>query len=111
MSVTDTSELSKGHLVAVNCENCDKEPLIARVLEVQEEEVDIVWLEGEYSKAWRVAKHRDPSDRRRMVDWRDSIPKSSIILFDFELTTTNHLRRATIEHLKSTYAGIHALNT
>ena len=106
LSVMDISQLTRGNLVAVNCDNCDKEPLITRVVEIYDAEVEIVWLEGEYSKSWKTAKHRDPNDRRRMVEWKDKIPKSSTMLFDFKLTNSNHLRRATIEHLKRAYADI-----
>ena len=68
-----------------------------------ESDVEIVWLEGEYNRSWKPAKQRDPSNRSRMVEWRDTIPKSSIILFNFELTATNRLRKNTVEHLKNTY--------
>ena len=109
-AVSDTSLVEIGHLVAVDCENCDKEPLLGKVLKVLNEEVEIVWLEGEYSKSWRVAKQSDPRNKRKMVDWTDTIPKASIILFDFELTTTNHLRKRSIEHLKKAYAEIRSRN-
>lgn len=98
-----------GHLVAVDCEYCDKEPLLGKVLKVLNEEVEIVWLEGEYSKSWRVAKQRDPRNERKMVDWTDTIPKASIIFY-FELTTTNHLRKRSIKHLKKAYAEIRGRN-
>ena len=55
-AVSDTSLVEVGHLVAVDCENCDKEPLLGKVLKVVDEEVEIVWLEGEYGKSWKVAK-------------------------------------------------------
>ena len=107
-AVSVTSLVEVGHLVAVDCENCSnypyKEPLLGKVLKVLNEEVEIVWLEGEYSKSRRVTKQRDPRNKRKMVDWTDTIPKASIILFDFELTTTNHLRKRSIEHLKKVYA-------
>lgn len=98
------SELSEGHLVAIQCENCSNEPLLARIVQVFDTNIEvntIVWLEGEYDKSWKVARHRDPQNRRKMVDWKDILPKSCIILFDFEqLTSTKHLRKAMIEHLR-----------
>ena len=102
--VEDTTSLSKGDLIAVICENCDLEPTIARVEEISCTDVEIVWLEGAYDKAWKVAKHRDPRNKSRMVEWRDAVPKESIILFAFELTATRHLRKRTIDHLKSIYS-------
>ena len=56
-AVSDTSLVEVGHLVAVDCENCDKEPLLGKVLKVVGEEVEIVWLEGEYSKSWSPLNH------------------------------------------------------
>ena len=99
-SVEDTSSLSKDDLVAVVCENCEIEPTIGRVEEINGNDVDIVWLEGTYQTAWKVAKHRDPRNRSRMVEWRDTVPKESIILFQFQLTATKHLRKRTQERLK-----------
>ena len=43
-AVSDTSLVEVGHLVTVDCENCDKEPLLGKVLKVVDEEVEIVWL-------------------------------------------------------------------
>ena len=96
----DTSALVSGDLVAVVCDNCDNEPTIVRVDKVTDDGVNTVWLNGRYDKAWKIAKHRDPRNRGRMVKWRDTIPKESIIIFPFELTLTKHLRKRTIDHLK-----------
>ena len=48
-AVSDTSLVEVGHLVAVDCENCNKEPLLGKMLKVLNEEIEIVWLEGEYT--------------------------------------------------------------
>jgi len=60
-------------------------------------------MEGGYTKACRVAKQLDPKNRRKKFDWKDIIPKASIILFDFKLTSNTHLRKLTVDHLKKTY--------
>ena len=100
------SELAEGHLVAVECENCSSEPLLARIVKVFHTNIEVVWLDGEYDKPWKVAHHRDPQNRQKMVDWKDILPKSCIILFDFQFTSTEHLRKATIEHLKKAYSDL-----
>ena len=64
----------------MECENCDRESLLGKVLKVADEEVEIVWLEGEYSKSWKVVKQRDPRNKRKLIDWTDTIPKASIIV-------------------------------
>ena len=106
LQVSNTKELSEGHLVAVRCENYEKEPTLGKVLKVYSDSVDIVWLEGDYSKAWKIARHRDPKNKRRLVDWTDIVPKSSILLFDFKLTSKNHLRKSSVEHLKKIYSEL-----
>ena len=80
------------------------------MLKIEESEIKIVWLEGAYNKSWKVAKTRDPKNKRKLIDWMDTIPKSSVILFDFEFITTNHLRKKTVEHLKKAYAEIRGKN-
>ena len=50
-------------MVAVRCENYEKEQTLGKVLKVYSESVDIVWLEGDYSKAWKTARHRVPKTR------------------------------------------------
>lgn len=96
--------------MAVQCENCSLEPLLGKVLEIYTDvgEIEIVWLEGAYSKAWKVWKHRDPKNRQCIIDWTDRIPLSSVFLFDFELTNNNLLRKSTVEHLKKAYATLNS---
>ena len=103
INVEDLNMIEKGQLVALNVENCDLRPLIARVTDVDDDTMDVLWLDGGYNKAWKIAKKREG---RAMVDWVDSVPKSSVILFDFQLTSKNRLRKATIEHLKEAYNKI-----
>ena len=103
LTVDNMDTIDKGQLVALNVENCHLRPLIAKVLEVNADMVDVVWLEGSYTRSWKVAKRKEG---RTLVDWVDSVPKSSILLFDFQLTKTNRLRKATIEHLKQAYTKL-----
>ena len=83
-------------MVAVFNEEVLSEPWVVRVDRVTDQYVDVIWLEAEYGKSWRVAKIQDPTNRRKKVDWRDTIPKNSIVLFDFQLTSTGHLRKKTV---------------
>ena len=100
----DTLEgIKVGHLVALNVENCALRPLIAKILSFCDNELEIVWLEGSYTAPWKIAKKRDG---RTLLDWTDRVPKQSVILFDFELTKSNRLRKATVEHLKAAYSQL-----
>ena len=99
--------IAADHLVALVAENSDNQPLLGQVLEIMETEVKIVWLEGDYSSSWKIAKYIDPNNKRKKVEWTDVVTKQAIILFNFQLTTTNHLRKATVTHLKRKYAEIY----
>ena len=101
---SDLSQLHVGHLVAVIVENCDDELLIGKVLEVFDDDISIVWMQGEYTTTWKTARQIDPRNRRKKIDWTDIIPKASVLLFAFEFTSTNRLRKTTVEHLKKKYA-------
>lgn len=76
----EVSELEKGQLVAVHCDNCELEPLIGRISNTEEDEIEIVWLEGKYGKAWKTAKIQDPKNKRRKIEWKDRLPKSAVLL-------------------------------
>ena len=84
----------------------EKEPVIAQCLSIRNEELDVLWYEGNYSSSWKQWKIRDPNNRRRIIDWTDTIPKSSIILFAFELTKKGHLKKSTIVKLKQEYSKL-----
>ena len=99
-SVQDLSGLSKGVLVAVLCEGNSLEPAIGTCIGVHQDTITVQWLKGSYSTAWKPWKIKEG---RKNVDWNDEIPKSAVLLYDFELTKTGHLRKRTIEHLKASY--------
>ena len=103
LNVENLEGLHTGHLVALNVENCHLRPLIARVLSVTDMELEVVWLEGSYSRTWKVAKKKEG---RAFIDWTDTVPITSVILYDFELTKGNRLRKATIQHLKMHIANL-----
>ena len=89
--------LKEGHLVTVYCEETTS---IGEVRSLAEDKIEIAWLKGSYTTAWTTWVLYEG---RTKVEWRDSIPKTSVILYDFELTKTKHLRKATITHLKRAY--------
>jgi len=71
----DISALTVYQLVAVRCENCELEPLVAIVEGIKQDNVEVVWMEGGYTKAWSVAKQLDPKNCRNKFDWKDITPK------------------------------------
>ena len=60
----DISTLCVGDLVAVNCEN-SREPTIGSCTEIFEEDIEIVWMEGDYTSAWKTWKIRDPKTEEK----------------------------------------------
>ena len=96
----DLFTLNIDDLVAVFCENYAREPVIERCTQIFDETIEVLWMDGSYKSFWKPWKVRDAKNRRKVVDWVDRIPKMSILLFGFTLTTTKHLRRKTIERLK-----------
>ena len=94
-------EITVGVLVAVECENYkDELPLIAKVLKINAETLEIEWYTGGWKTAWKPARKRS---EKQLVPWTDTIPKESIKLFDFSLTGGNKLRKATAKRLKEAY--------
>ena len=45
---------------------------------------------------WHPTKQQDPEDMSNVIDWTDVVPKSSIILYNFTLTSTGYWRKSTI---------------
>ena len=93
-------------MLAIYCENSDQEPAIASCLGIREDCLEVIWYEGSYTTSWKPWRIRDPKNRRKIIDWTDTIPKSSVILFAFELTRTGHLRKTTIIKLKEEYSKL-----
>ena len=90
-----------GDLVAVRTDHIEGTPWIGKVIKVDGDKVKLVWMEGGYDKPWKVTKIQT---RGRKVEWKDSVPLCSIILFGFELTKGGKLKHCTVKELKSSYA-------
>ena len=106
--VENTGDLDIGHLVAIYCEDCPTEPAIGQVTGLSQDNVQIKWMEGTYSMSWTYCKVQDPNDRRRKVDWKQNVPRNSILLYNFTFTKTKHLRKKTVSQLKELYAKEHS---
>jgi len=63
-------------------------------------------MEGTYTTSWKPWKIRDPQNHRKTIQWTDHVTKDSIILFYFALTSTNHLQKATVQHLTKEYSRL-----
>ena len=92
VTVEDTQSLQVGSLAAVNVENFPP-PCIGVVQTLGDKEIEVQWLQGAYDKPWQPCLVEAPQDRRKKVPLCDWVPRETIILFDFQLTKTNHLRK------------------
>ena len=66
-------------------------------------DVVVQWMKREYSSSWKPWTLRKGN---KVVPWEDTMPKESIILYDFELISKGHLHKKTVEHSKEAYSNI-----
>ena len=82
-------------------------PCIGRVISLYSDGTIVVgWLKGAYNKVWSEWMVQDATDCRRKVQWRDTLTRNSIILYDFTLTKCNHLKKETVMYLKRHYESL-----
>lgn len=88
-------------MVAVNIPKYRPEkPQIGRVLSINESDMEVLWLLGTWTGAWKVFKKRQ---NREMVEVKEVIPTASVLLAGFNLTQTGKLKQATKDKLKPMY--------
>jgi len=92
--------VEEGMLIAVQLDEYAERPLIARVDTVTGDNLSITWMYGHWTTNWSVCKRRVGHS---YVEWKEDIPKSAVVLFDFQLTPTGKLRSATVHELKRVY--------
>ena len=63
--------------------------------------MELVWLEGAYTKSWKTARVRKG---RNMFEWTDRVKKDCIMMYGIEITTTNKLRKTSISELRKVYS-------
>ena len=102
--VDDCSSIQMDDWVAIHCSGYPG-PCIAKVTEVQDENVNVVWYQGSYNSSWKLWELPAAGNKRK-APWEDTIPKSSILLFGFKMTPTNRLQKTTSQHLQTLYENI-----
>jgi len=98
--VDDLAGLEIGDLVALRTETLQDAPWIGRVTGMEGDKISLVWMEGDYNKQWKVTKHRF---KGKLQEWTDCVDKCSIILYGFELTKADRLRKPTVDALMALY--------
>ncbi len=102
----DLSLVKIRDLVAIHCENYPLRSQIGECTRIEEDYIEVGWMEGSYTSSWKPWKIRDPKNKRKTVTWTDTVPKTSILLFGFTLTSRNFLRKCTVERLTKLYAKL-----
>lgn len=106
ISECDICGLEIGHLVALHTDGSSNKPLIGKCIAILDDEIKVGWLNGSYATTWHPSRRQDPNNPQKTIDWTGVVPKSSIILYDFALTSSGHLRKAIIQHLKHAYSTL-----
>ncbi len=78
----DLSLVKIRDLVAIHCENYTKEPVIGECTRIEEDYIEVGWMEVSYTSSWKPWKIRDPKNKRRTVTWTDTVPKPQFCYLD-----------------------------
>ena len=58
VTVENVNSIEAGQLVAITVINCDLRPLVAKVTKVCNNHLEIICLEGSYTRPWKTAKRK-----------------------------------------------------
>ena len=95
--------LSIGHVVAIRTATVDEAPWLGRCTGVGDDTLEVVWMDGGWNKQWKELKIRKG---RKLVEWKDTISKDTVILYAIELTKSSRLKAVTVEYLKEEYSKL-----
>ncbi|CAB3997346.1 Hypothetical predicted protein [Paramuricea clavata] len=84
--------LTPGAFVAVNTANYKTFPVIGKVSEVREDETELEYWQGSYTKSWQP--HLLTRNKEK-IPWSDTLPKRSIIVCNFFFDESGKLQENT----------------
>jgi len=93
----DTVTLKPGTLVAVNLAKYEEWPQIGEVISSQQDTLTLSWYDGLYSTPWMKVKLKNGND------WKETVSKDTLIMYDITLTAGQRLRKDTVEKLKNSF--------
>ena len=99
--------LGVGHIVAVQTSTTAEAPWLGKCTKVGDDTLEVIWMEGGWKKPWKQMMLRQG---RGFVEWRDTVSKDTVILYDIELTKTGRLKAATVTYLKEQYSKVCSKN-
>ncbi|XP_068680383.1 uncharacterized protein [Montipora foliosa] len=99
--------LEVGCFVALYFDNYDKEPVIGKVLSIEENHFQVHYWKGTYLGKWSP-QHLP---RRKTEPWLEKLPKTCIVCSSFQLTEDSKLMPSTRNFLKETYTALRNLKS
>ena len=94
--------LNIGCFVALYFDNYDKEPVIGKVLSIEENQFQVHYWKGTYLGKWSP-QHLP---WRKTEPWLERLPKTCIVCSSFQLNEDSKLMPATRNFLKERYAAL-----
>ena len=106
ISQVTNSQIKVDQWVAVFCQESEFEDLsIGKVKEVRDNQLRVGWYQGKWSGQWSELMIPVPGPRRKQP-WDQWVRKDAVILYDFTMTATNHLKKETVTYLKQKYSEL-----
>ena len=94
--------LEVGCFVALHFDNYDEEPVISKVISIEENHFQVHYWKGTYLGKWSP-QHLP---RRKTKPWLERLPKTCIVCSSFELNGDSKLMPATRNFLKERYTAL-----
>ena len=92
----------EGEIVAILTESLGDTPWLGQVEKAQGGDLSILWMEGSYSSAWKVATIRKG---KKTLKWRDTVSVKTVILSGITLTENDELTKELVSFIKDTYSS------
>ena len=84
--------------MAVDLQKYEEWPQIGKVIKSNEDTVTLAWYDGTYSSPWTKVKLKQG---KQYVEWRETVGRNELIMYDITLTSGYRLRKDAVEKLKS----------
>ena len=105
VSVDSTNLVNIGQWVAIFCEDA-VDPCIGKIKEMKNEDILVKWYKGKWNGQWQEWLLPISGKSHKQTEWLDWVKKESIILYDFQMTSTNRLKKETVSYLKKKYSEL-----
>ena len=91
---TSEASINYGSVVAVYLEKYPEFPQIGKVENSSEDTITISWFDGAFNDVWSIVK------LKKGAEWRETLQKDKIILYDIQFTKGQRLKKDTVKALR-----------